>query len=93
MRPSPASRGRCLGAGAIPTLPEEAPYDPATTPLAGEPVPGLLDDPASRLRLDASTGLYDLGFALMTLTGRNASVAYYSFDEARGAAIVYEETL
>ena len=87
------TRGRCLGAGAIPTLPEEAPYDPASTPFAGEPVPELLDDPASRLRLDASTGLYDLGFALMTLAGRDASVAYYSFDEARGATVVYDETL
>ncbi len=85
-------RGRCLGAGAIPTLPEDAPYDPALPP-SGEPVPGLQGDPASRLRLDAETGLYDLGFALMTLTGRSAAVAYYSFDEARGATIVYEETL
>ncbi len=87
------ARGRCLGAGAIPTLPAEAPYDPASSPLAGEPVPDLQDDPASRLRLDASTGLYDLGFALMTLRGQNASVAYYSFDETRGATIVCEETL
>ena len=36
---------------------------------------------------------YDLGFALMTLAGRDASAAYYSFDEARGAAVVYEERL
>ncbi len=87
------TRGRCLGAGAIPTLPVEAPYDPAPTLFAGETVPELLDDPASRLRLDAATGFYDLGFALMTLAGQDASVAYYSFDETRGAAIVYEETL
>ena len=59
----------------------------------GEPVPDLQGDPASRLLIDASTGLYDLGFALMTLTGQDASVAYYSFDEARGATIVYDETL
>ena len=38
-------------------------------------------------------GFYDLGFALMTLAGQDASVAYYSFDETRGAAIVYEERL
>ncbi len=87
------ARGRCLGAGAIPTLPEEAPYDPGMTPFVGEPVPDLLGDPASRLRLDDSTGLYDLGFALMTLAGHDASVAYYSFDETRGAMVVYDETL
>ncbi len=56
-------------------------------------MPELLGDPASRLRLDAATGFYDLGFALMSLTGQDASVAYYSFDETRGATVVYEETL
>ncbi len=87
------ARGRCLGAGAIPTLPGEAPYDPAPSLSAGEKVPELLGDPASRLRLDAATGFYDLGFALMSLTGQDASVAYYSFDETLGATVVYEEAL
>ncbi len=86
-------RGRCLGAGAIPTLPGERPYDAATDLPPGGDVPGLVDDPASRLRLDAATGLYDLGFALLSLDGPALSAAYYSFDEARGAAVVHEERM
>ncbi len=86
-------RGRCLGAGAIPTLPAERPYDAAADLPPGEGVPGLVDDPASRLRLDAATGLYDLGFALLSLDGPALSAAYYSFDEARGAAVVHEEQM
>ena len=87
------ARGRCLGAGAIPILPAEAPYEAATDLPPGDPVPKLVDDPATRLRLDPATGLYDLGFALLTLDGPAMSAAYHSFDEARGAAIVHEERI
>lgn len=86
-------RGRCLGAGAIPTLPGERPYDAATDLSSGGTAPGLVGDPASRLRLDAATGLYDLGFALLSLDGAALTATYYSFDEARGAAVVHEERL
>jgi hypothetical protein len=66
-------RGRCVGAGAIPILRDENPCTASPDFAPGQTLPELLSDPASRLRLDEATGLYDLGFGLLTLAGSDAT--------------------
>lgn len=86
-------RGRCIGAGAIPIPAIKPVYDASGDFTPGQPVPDLLGDPASRLTKDAATGLYDLGFAMLSLDGSNGSATYYGFNETAGARPVFAENL
>lgn len=86
------ARGRCLGAGAIPTMVAEEPYDPGR--FEGSPtLPGLAFDPDARLRVSRDAGMYDLGFGLLTLDGPAGRMAYFSFSEEDGPRRVHEEAL
>ena len=86
-------RGRCLGAGAIPTLPAEQPYEADAGFAAGQTPPGLLDDPTARLGIDPVTGWHDLGFGLLALQGATATMTYYGYNQTNGANPLYSEQL
>lgn len=86
-------RGRCIGASAIPTMPSEGPYEASTDFVAGQVPPGLIADPATRLGIDPVTGWHDLGFGLLTLDGPAATMAYYGFNQTRGAQVLFVEQL
>jgi 3',5'-cyclic AMP phosphodiesterase CpdA len=87
------TRGRCLGASAIPTLPSERPYEAATGFSPGQAPPGLLDDPAARLGIDPVTGWHDLGFGLLELDGIAADMTYYGYNQTSGARALFSERL
>jgi predicted MPP superfamily phosphohydrolase len=85
------ARGRCVGASAIP-VPAETPLYARSPDLpATEIAPGLL--PGKGLGIDAATGLYDLGYALVTFAGQAASVSYYGFNQSDGTKLLHQEPL
>ncbi len=72
-------KGRCVGASAIPTAYPPDLYEIAK-PLRGLPadqLPGILD---ARLAVDKKTGLYNLGFALLSLQNQLGACEYFQYD-------------
>ncbi|MBV9734754.1 MAG: metallophosphoesterase [Acidisphaera sp.] len=90
---SGVTRGRCLGASAIPVPGTDTPYDVSRNFPRGQDAPGLQNDPLTRLGIDQATGLYDLGYGVLTLAGATGTMRYYGFNETSGARLVWEETL
>ncbi len=93
-------KGRCLGASAIPVPQTEELYATAGVFLGadGKPnqeVPTLFNDaPALRLAVDHQSGLYNLGFAMLTLDNHDGKVEYFQFDSsADSISTMHEETL
>jgi hypothetical protein len=86
------ARGRCIGASAIPVSSDQKIYDPSDKFAQGVPVPDLVPGDG-RLGIDASTGLWDLGFAILTLGGAAGTMNYYSFNQTDGEKQVHSEAL
>jgi hypothetical protein len=89
-------KGRCVGASAIPNH-----YPPDLYAVAEElralptdEVPGILDvKPLPNLAVD-HTGLYNLGFATLSLDGPQAVCEYFQYDSsAKASASLFQEPL
>jgi hypothetical protein len=86
------TRGRCLGASAIPVGSDKKIYDASDQFAPGVLVPGLIADGA-RLGIDAANGLWDLGYGILTLGGATGTMNYYSFNQTDGHRHVFSEAL
>ena len=88
-------RGRCVGASAVPVAATEDLTRPAPE-LAGQAVPELIrvGGEVPRLQPQADGDLYQLGYALIDLDGRDGRATYRQFDPISGlGSTLYEETL
>lgn len=83
-------RGRCIGASAIPNTERDDIYemDPS---LKGQELPAFLGGDGARLRVDPKSHLYELGYAILSLDGPKADVAYYAWGETAGARVMHSE--
>jgi hypothetical protein len=73
------AKGRCLGASAIPTSfpPDLYEVAEALRGLPADQIPGILH---ARLAVDAKTGLYNLGFAVLSLNNKEGACEYFQYD-------------
>jgi|SRR5579872_2376290 len=90
-------KGRCVGASAIPNHfpPDLYAVAKPLQALSPEQVPNILDvRPAPNLAFDQKSGLYNFGFAMLTLDGQDGRCEYFAFDNsARTVASLYQEPL
>lgn len=80
-------RGRCVGASAIPNAANADLYavDDKLKGLPPGEIPALLDaKPVPTLKVDATDGLYNLGFAMLTFDGPQGACEYFAFDNSTG---------
>jgi predicted phosphodiesterase len=85
-------RGRCIGSAAVPTLLDQNPYTPDPNlelPPGQSSLPIM--DPC--LRLGDNGEFYNHGYALLTLSGSAATVAYYQVLGDGSSALLCEETI
>jgi hypothetical protein len=89
------TKGRCIGASAIPVVASDTPYTVADEIRSGpdKTLPTLLDDKL-KLAVDTAEGLYDLGFAMLTFNQAQANATYYQYDSTQDVATaMYSESL
>jgi 3',5'-cyclic AMP phosphodiesterase CpdA len=86
------ARGRCIGSAAVPTLLVENPYTPDPTLVlpAGQSQPPIMDP---RVRLGDNGKFYNHGYALLTLSGPTATIAYYQVAGDGSSALLFEEPI
>jgi Calcineurin-like phosphoesterase len=84
------ARGRCIGSAAVPTLLEEKPYtpDPSLVLPAGQSSPPIMDP---SVRLGDNGEFYNHAYALLTLDGPTASIAYYQVFGDGSSALLHQE--
>jgi hypothetical protein len=79
------NKGRCVGASAIPA-PSSADLYSVAIPLRDLPVdqvPDILNmKPLPNLAVDAKTGFYNLGFALLSLHDQQGECEYLEYDDS-----------
>lgn len=80
------AKGRCIGASAIPVAGTDPMYrvDPAFLGPDGkpnQPVADLLNQSDElKLSVDPATGLFNLGYGIVTLNDKNGTADYYQFN-------------
>lgn len=88
-------RGRCVGASAIPVPVSDTLYT-VSDKLQGQVVPEIIDgDPkATQLQPDGEQTFYQLGYAMLTLSGEQGRAEYFQFDPvSKASLLMYAEDL
>ena len=82
-------KGRCIGASAVPVSSADDMYDVAKEFKAADgelnqPVPDLLSDNKNKWKLtvDPTTGLWNLGFAMLSLQDQEGVCEYFQYDNS-----------
>jgi len=85
-------RGRCIGSAAVPMLLEQNPYtpDPNLILPPGQSGPPIMDP---RVRLGDNGEFYNHAYALLTLDGRAAHIAYYQVFGDGSSTLLSEEPI
>jgi 3',5'-cyclic AMP phosphodiesterase CpdA len=86
-------RGRCIGASAIPVPGAESLYD-VPQKLQNQDVPQLANDTEDiKLQVDPELGLYNLGYAVVSLNGATGQADYFQYNSSQDTeAVMFQET-
>jgi hypothetical protein len=88
-------KGRCVGAGAIPVMVEQNPYEPnPNLDLQGQADPPRMDLKKAKLRTNNS-GFYIHSYAIINLNKAEGTISYFQVDAINSAPseLLYSESL